>query len=77
MDFYRLFCYNSESLEMYCIDGASTLTDCKPTLILESLNKDQTQYANASKRGVNLAEVGKEYLQNFASAFAPKALAVC
>jgi len=62
---------------MYCIDGASTLTDCKPTLILESLNRDQTQHAKASKLGVNLAEVGKEYLQNLSSVFAPKALAVC
>jgi len=62
---------------MYCIDGACTLTDCKPTLILESLNKDQTQHAKVSKLGVNLAEVGKEYLQNFKAAMAPKALALC
>jgi hypothetical protein len=32
---------------MYCIDGACTLKNCKPTLILESKNKDQTKNAKS------------------------------
>ncbi len=58
---------------MYCIDGVRTLKNCKPTLILESLNKDQKQYAKKSF-GVDLTKVANA----FTGAFAPKAqLAYC
>jgi len=53
---------------MYCIDGVRTLKNCKPTLILESLNKDQKQYAKSKPFGVKLTEVANA----FTGAFAPQ-----
>ena len=65
---------------MYCIDIDCTLKDCKPTLILESLNRDQNQHAK-NTLGVDLTQVGKdvaERLQNLFVAPQPSYnLAVC
>jgi len=62
---------------MYCIDGVRTLKNCKPTLILESLNKDQKQYANV-KRLSQLITNFKGYLTNAAStSFQPAFAAAC
>jgi len=56
---------------MYCIDGVRTLKNCKPTLILESLNKDQKQYAKSklSALATDFSNyIGKITAPNYATA---------
>jgi len=55
---------------MYCIDIDCTLKDCKPTLILESLNRDQNQHAVSTRLGVDLTKVSKKVAKEFNNFFA-------
>ena len=58
---------------MYCIDGVSTLKNCKPALIHWAVKQGQNNYAKKSF-GVDLTKVANA----FTGAFAPKAqLAYC
>ena len=52
---------------MYCIDGGCTLKNRKPTLILESLNKDQNK--NAKSKLSALVTSFDGYLSSAVSSF--------